>query len=237
MSLDVTGAARAELAPTGKLRVGINYGNFVLAQKDVEAGQPRGIAPALARDIAARLNVPVDFVTFETAGRMADAVGSGAWDIAFLANEPERASEILFTAPYLEVEAGYLVPPGSPIQNVAEVDSPGIRIGIATKSAYDLFLTRTLRHAMLFRAIGMAGSYELFVSDRLDVLAGIKPWLAKMVEKIPGSRVLDGRFMAVQQCIGTPRGRDAGVQFLNQFVEEAIPRLTKAGNKKVASRL
>jgi polar amino acid transport system substrate-binding protein len=218
MSLDVTSAARAELAPTGRLRAGINYGNFVLAAKDGETGQPQGIAPALARDIATRLNVPLDFVTFETAGRMADAVKTGTWDIAFLANEPERASEILFTAPYLEVEAGYLVAPGSAIQDVAEVDSPGIRIGIATKSAYDLFLTRTLRHAMLFRAIGMAGSYELFVSDRLDVLAGIKPWLAKMVEKIPASRVLDGRFMAVQQCIGTPQGRDAGVQFLNQFV-------------------
>ena len=125
-----------------------------------------------------------------------------------------------FHSPYLEVEAGYLVPAGSPIQDVAEVDSPGIRIGIATKSAYDLFLTRTLRHAMLFRATGMAGSYELFVNDGLDVLAGIKPWLAMMVEKIPGSRVLDGRFMAVQQCIGTPRGRAAGAKFLNEFVED-----------------
>lgn len=221
---DVTPAVRADLAPTGKLRAGINYGNFVLAAKDPGTGEPRGIAPELAREIAARLDVSVEFVTFETAGHMADAVKTGAWDIAFLANEPERASEILFTPPYLEIEAGYLVPPGSPIQDVAEVDSPGIRIGIATKSAYDLFLTRALRHAMLLRATGMAGSYALFVNDRLDALAGIKPWLAMMVEKIPGSRMLDGRFMAVQQCIGTPRGRDAGARFLNEFVEETRRR-------------
>jgi polar amino acid transport system substrate-binding protein len=220
MPLDVTPAVRAELAPTGKLRAGINYGNFVLATKDPVTGEPRGIAVQLAREIGSRLEVPVELISFETAGRMADAVKTGAWDIAFLANEPERANEILFTPPYLEVEAGYLVPPGSHIQNIADLDYPGVRIGIATKSAYDLFLTRTLRNAMLFRAQGMQGSYDLFVSDRLDALAGIKPWLAMMVEKLSGSRVLDGCFMAVQQCIGTPRGRDAGAQFLAAFVGE-----------------
>jgi polar amino acid transport system substrate-binding protein len=218
MPLNVTPPVRADLAPTGKLRVGINYGNFVLATKDPATGEPQGIAVQLAREIGSRLEVPVELVSFETAGRMADAVKTGAWDIAFLANEPERANEILFTPPYLEVEAGYLVPPGSHIQNIVDVDSPGVRIGIATKSAYDLFLTRTLRNAMLFRAQGMQGSYDLFISDRLDALAGIKPWLTMMVEKLPGSRVLEGRFMAVQQCIGTPRGRDAGARFLAAFV-------------------
>src|SRR5262249_22497314 len=219
MSLNVTPAVRVDLAPTGQLREGINYGNFVLATKDPVTGEPQGIAVQFAREIGAVLDVPVELVSFETAGRMADAVKTGAWDIAFLANEPERANEILFTAPYLEIEAGYLVPPGSQIENIADVDHPGVRIVIATKSAYDLFLTRTLRHAKLFRAQGMPGSYDLFVSDRLDALAGIKPWLAMVVEKLPGSRVLDGRFMAVQQCIGTPRGREAGARFLGEFVE------------------
>jgi polar amino acid transport system substrate-binding protein len=224
MPLNVTPAIRQDLAPTGKLRVGINYGNFVLATKDPATGEPQGIAVKLAREIGTRLDVPVELVSFETAGRMADAVKTGAWDIAFLANEPERANEILFTAPYLEVEAGYLVPPGSPIQNIDEVDRPGVKIAIATKSAYDLFLTRTLHDAMLFRAQGMNGSYELFVSDQLDVLAGIKPWLAMIVDKLPGARILDGRFMAVQQCIGTPRGRDAGARFLEAFVGEVRSR-------------
>src|SRR5689334_9978708 len=197
MSQEVKPAVLADLAPTGKLRAGINYGNFVLATRDPVTGEARGIAVELGREIGALLNVPVELVSFETAGRMADAVKTGAWDIAFLANEPERANEILFTAPYLEVEAGYLVPPGSPIQNIDEVDRPGVKIAIATKSAYDLFLTRTLHDAMLFRAQGMNGSYELFVSGQLDVLAGIKPWLAMIVDKLPGARILDGRFMAV----------------------------------------
>jgi len=224
MPLNVTPAILEDLAPTGKLRVGINYGNFVLATKDPVTGEPQGIAVKLAREIGTRLDVPVELVSFETAGRMADAVKTGAWDIAFLANEPERANEILFTAPYVEVEAGYLVPAGSPIQNIADLDRPGVKIAIATKSAYDLFLTRTLDHATLFRAQGMSGSYDLFISDRLDVLAGIKPWLAMIVEKLPGSRILDGRFMAVQQCIGTPRGREAGARFLGEFVEEVRSR-------------
>jgi polar amino acid transport system substrate-binding protein len=219
MASEVDARVLADLAPAGKLRAGINYSNFVLATKDPAAGEPRGIAPDLARRIAQRLKVPIEFVTFETAGRMADAVTTGAWDIAFLANEPERANDILFTPPYLEIEAGYLVPDGSAIRDFAEVDRPGIRIAIALKSAYDLFLCRTLRHAVLVRAHGMPSSYDVFLSERLDVLAGIKPWLSLMAGKLPGSRILDGHFMAVQQCIGTPRGREAGARFLGEFVQ------------------
>ncbi len=210
---------RAELAPSGKLRAGINYSNFVLAKKDPSTGQPSGIAPDLAREIAASLDVPVEFVIFETAGRMADAVKAGAWDIAFLANEPERANEIAFSPPYLEIEAGYLVPCGSGIQSIAEVDREGIRIAIADKSAYDLFLTRNLKHAVLVRAQGMGASYELFLAEKLDALAGIKPFLTMSAEKLSGSRLLDGRFMAVQQCIGTPKAREAGAAFLRDFVD------------------
>ena len=209
----------ADLASAGKLRAGINYSNFVLATKDPATGEPRGIAPDLARKIAASLNVPIEFVIFETAGRMADAVKIGAWDIAFLANEPERANEISFTPPYLEIEAGYLVPPESRIQTIEDIDRAGIRIAIATKSAYDLFLSRTLQNAALVRAQGMPASYDLFVSEKLDVLAGIKPWLSMVVEKLPGSRILDGQFMSVQQCIGTPRGREAAARFLTEFIK------------------
>jgi polar amino acid transport system substrate-binding protein len=212
---------RKDLAPSGKLRAGINYSNFLLATKDPAGGEPRGIAPDLAREIGRRLGVPVEFVTFEAAGKMADAVTGGMWDIAFLANEPERAGEIAFTAPYLAIGAGYLVPAGSMIQSMEEVDRPGVRVAVASKSAYDLFLSRTLRSATLVRAQGgMAGSLELFLAQNLDVLAGIKPWLATTAERLPGSRVLDGEFTTVQQCIGTPRGREAGLRFLIEFVEE-----------------
>ena len=220
MGLQIGPEVLADLAPTGKLRAGINYSNFVLATKDPVSGEPRGVAPDLARQIAQRLKVAIDFVTFETAGKMADAVTTGIWDIAFLANEPERANEILFTPPYLEIEAGYLVPPGSAIRDFPDVDRSGTRIAIAVKSAYDLFLSRTLQHAALVRAQGMPASFELFLKQKLDVLAGIKPWLSMMVEKLPGSRILDGHFMTVQQCIGTPRGREAGARFLREFVVE-----------------
>jgi polar amino acid transport system substrate-binding protein len=218
MTLGIDAAVLADLAPAGRLRAGINFSNFVLAARDPKSGEPCGIAPDLARQIAQRLNVAIEFVTFETAGKMAAAVSAGAWDIAFLANEPERASEILFTPPYLEIEAGYLVPPGSAIRDFGEVDRSGVRIAIALKSAYDLFLSRSLRHATLVRAQGMPASYELFLAQKLEVLAGIKPWLSMMVEKLPGSLMLDAHFMTVQQCIGTPKGRETGAKFLKEFV-------------------
>jgi polar amino acid transport system substrate-binding protein len=220
MGLQIGPEVFADLTPTGKLRAGINYSNFVLATQDPASGEPRGVAPDLARQIAQRLNVAIEFVAFETAGKMADAVATGVWDIAFLANEPERANEILFTPPYLEIDAGYLVPAGSTIRGFSDVDRSGVRIAIAVKSAYDLFLSRTLQHAALVRAQGMPASYQLFLAQKLDVLAGIKPWLSLMVEKLPGSRILDGHFMTVQQCIGTPRGREAGARFLREFVRE-----------------
>jgi polar amino acid transport system substrate-binding protein len=210
----------SDLAPTGKLRAGINYSNFLLAGKDPLTGEPSGIAVELAREVARRVGVPVEFITFETAGLMADAVKANAWDIAFLANEPERANEIAFTAPYLEIEAGYLVPAGSAIRSVAEVDRDGIRIAIADKSAYDLFLSRTLEHATLVRAHRMGGSYEVFVAEKLDVLAGIKPWLVTIAERLPGARILDEPFMTVQQCIGIPRGRESGAAYLREFAED-----------------
>jgi len=211
---------RSGLAPRGKLRAGINYSNFLLAAKDTATGEPRGIAVELSREIARRLGVSVEFVTFEAAGRMADAVTTGDWDIAFLGNEPERASQIFFTPPYLEVDAGYLAPAGSRIQSITDADREGLRIAIAEKSAYDLFLSRSLRHAKLVRAKGMDASYDLFATERPDLLAGIKPWLVMVAEKMPGSRVLPGRFMAVQQCIGTPRGRESGAKYLCEFVED-----------------
>jgi polar amino acid transport system substrate-binding protein len=209
-----------DLTPTGRLRAGVNYSNFVLATKDPVSGEPRGVAPELAREIGRRLGVPVEFVTFETAGKMADAVKTGAWDIAFLANEPERANEISFTEPYLEIEAGYLAPAGSSIRSMQDVDREGIRIAIADKSAYHLFLSRNLKHAKLLTAVGMAASLDLFVAEKLDVLAGIKPWLAGVEQKLPGSRILDGWFMTVQQCIGTPKSNESLAMYLREFAED-----------------
>ncbi len=220
MTDDELSMVRTELGPGGKLRAGVNYSNFVLVKKDPISGAPCGIAVDLAHEIARRLDIPVGFVPFETAGRMADAVTSGAWDIAFLANEPERANEIVFTPAYVEIEAGYLVPPGSSIRSISEVDREGMRVAVGDKSAYDLFLSRTLERATVIRAPGMNASYDLFVAEKLNALAGIKPWLVMMAERMTGSRLLDGHFMTVQQSIGIPRGRETAAKYLREFVED-----------------
>ena len=160
-------------------------------------------------------------VAFETAGKLADAVKAGAWDVAFLGKEPTRANEIAFSEAYLEIEAGYLVPAGSPIRTIEDVDHEGVRVAVSAKSAYDLYLTRNLQRAKLFRAPTVDASYELFVSDKLDALAGLKPRLVMDAEKLPGSRVLEGRFSAVKQSIGTPQGRPSGAKYLREFTEDA----------------
>ena len=217
MKPEVPAAVRSELAPTGKLRVGINYGNFLLVNKD----RASGIAVDLGREIGRRLGVPVELVTYETAGKLADGVKTGAWDVAFLGAEPQRANEIAFTAAYLEIPATYLVPAGSRIRAIEEVDREGVRIAVAQKSAYDLYLSRNLKHAQLLRAEGIQGSYDLFIAQKLEVLSGLKPRMVTDAEKLPGSRVLDGQFTAVQQAIGTPKGREAGARFLREFAEDA----------------
>ena len=164
MALETSPATHAELAPTGTLRVGINHGNFLLVTSGSSAADPRGVAPDLARELGRRLAVPVAFVRFETAGAMADAVRTGVWDVAFLGAEPQRAGEIAFTAAYLEIPATYLVPAGSPIRSIAEVDREGVRIAVAEKSAYELFLSRNVKHARLVLTKGLDGSFEAFVT-------------------------------------------------------------------------
>ena len=214
-------AARSELAPMGRLRVGINYGNFLLVTKDPAGGPPRGIVVDLAHELGKRLGVAVEFVGYDWAGTLADAAKSGAWDIGFLGAEPQRSGEIAFTAAYLEIPATYLVRAESPLRAIEDVDREGVRIAVAGKSAYDLYLTRTIERARLVRAEGIEGSYELFVRDGLEALSGLKPRLVMDAARLPGARVLEGRFTAIQQAIGTPRGRDAGAAYLREFAEEA----------------
>src|SRR5205809_2159020 len=217
----VSPAARSELAPTGKLRVGINVQNFLLVNKERSGGEYSGIAVDLGRELGKRLGVPVELVAFETAGKLADAVKTGAWDVAFLGSEPTRANEIAFSAAYLEIEAGYLVPAASPIRTIEDVDREGVRVAVNAKSAYDLYLTRNLQRANLLRAPTVDASYDPFVADKLDALAGLKPRLVMDAEKLPGSRVLEGRFSAVKQSIGTPQGRPSGAKYLREFTEDA----------------
>lgn len=220
MTQQVPAAVRSDLAPTGTLRVGLNYSNFLLVGKDPVSGAPRGVVVELAQELSRRVGVPVEFIGYDSPGKMADAAKTGAWDIAFLGAEPARATSIAFTAAYLEIDATYLVPAGSPLRRIADVDRDGVRIAVANKSAYELFLSRTVERAQLMRVDGVPASFDLFVAENLEALAGLRPRLVTEAEKLPGSRVLEGRFTAIQQAIGTPKGRDAGAQFLREFVED-----------------
>src|SRR5688500_5854208 len=212
---------KKELSPSGTLRVGLNYGNFLLVLKDAADGSPRGIAPDLGRELGKRLGVPVEFVKFKQAGQLADGVRDDKCDVGFLGAEPQRANEIAFTKAYLEIPVTFLVPAASKIKTIADVDRKGVRISVSARSAYDLYLSRTLKEAELVRVEGLDASYELFVRDKLEVLAGLKPRLVSDAEKLPGSRVLDGQVTGVQQAVGTSKSRAAGAQYLHDFVEDA----------------
>ena len=212
---------RSELVPTGTLRAGINTANFLLVTGRRDDGAPQGVAPDMASAVAERLGVEIAYVPYETPGQLADDATKGVWDIGLIGAEPARAEHIAFSAAYVEIEATYLVPADSRIQAIADVDRPGIRIAVAARSAYDLYLTRNIQHAELVRVAGLNASYDLFVNDGLDALAGLRPRLLSDVEKLPGARLLDGKFTAVQQAIGTPRDRENGAAFLRDFVEEA----------------
>jgi polar amino acid transport system substrate-binding protein len=210
-----------DFAPTGKLRAALNLGNSVLVQKDAN-GEVRGVTVDLARELAKRLGVPLEFTQFEAAGKVFEALKTGAWDIAFLAVEPVRAAEIDFTAPYVIIEGTYMVLKDSPLKAIADVDRPGVRIAVGRGSAYDLYLTRTLKNAQLVRAAtgGGRAMIDLFFAEKLEVAAGVKQPLVAYAKTDPNVRVMDGRFMEIQQAMGTPKGRTAAATYLRGFVEE-----------------
>lgn len=210
----------AELAPTGRLRAAINFGNTVLAQRDPGAGPPRGVSAELARALAGRLDLPIDYVTFDAAGKVFDAVKAGAWDIAFLAIDPVRAAGIDFTAPYVVIEGTYVVPANSVLRTVEDVDRDGVRVAVATGSAYDLHLTRALKHATLVRRPSGPEALDLFVAERLEAAGGVRQPIVAFANTHPGMRIIPGRFMAIEQAMGTPKGRPKGHAYLRGFVEE-----------------
>ena len=212
---------RAELAPTGVLRAGINLGNILLVTGRAANGDPEGVSPDMARLVADRLGVPLRLVPFASPGALGDAVDADQWDIGLIAEEPKRAETIAFSPPYVEIEATYLVPEGSAITGLDAVDRPGTRIAVSGRSAYDLYLGRTLRHAELVRGEGLPGAFALFRDGGADALAGLRPALLENAEEIPGSRVLDGRFTTVRQAIGVSHARPAAARFLADLVREA----------------
>ena len=217
MSPDVV----SQLAPTGVLRAGINMSNFLLVTGETAGGDPDGVSPDMAAAFAEKLGVPCKLVPFKSPGEVADAAGKNIWDIGNIGAEPQRAKVMDFTAAYVEIEATYMVPANSPIQSIEEVDREGVRIAHPPRSAYGLWLANNIKHATLVPAEGLGGAFDLFVNEGLDALAGLRPGLIKDIDKVPGARMLDGQFSAVQQAVGVNKGNDAAYAFLKEFVEEA----------------
>jgi polar amino acid transport system substrate-binding protein len=210
-----------DLVPTGKLRAAMNFGNPVLVQKGAN-GEPVGVTPELAAALAKRLGVPLEFVIYPSAGKTFDGAKENAWDIGFIAIEPARATEVDFTAPYLLIQGTYLVRKDAPFKTVADVDTPGRKIGVGLGSVYDLYLTRTLKSAVLIRNPngGAAGGIVPFLDQNLDAAAGVREPLDAYAKDHSDTRVLPDAFEEIRQAIGTPKGRTTGLAYLRQFVEE-----------------
>jgi polar amino acid transport system substrate-binding protein len=213
--------AKAELAPTGVLRAGINLSNFLLVTGRAADGNPEGVSPDMAHAIADKLGVPLQLIPFKSPGELADQAENNVWDIGNIGAEPQRAQKIFFTAAYCEIEATYMVPAGSPIKSIAEVDKKGVRIVVAARAAYCLWLENNIKNATLVQVTGAEATLKKFVDEKFDVMAGLRPGLIKDIEKVPGARILDGQFSAVQQAVGTPKKNTAGAEFLSAFVEDA----------------
>jgi polar amino acid transport system substrate-binding protein len=209
-----------EIAPTGKLRAAINLGNAVLAQKGADG--PKGVSVDLSRELARRLGVPIEITPFEAAGKVFEGIKAGSVDLAFIAIEPVRAAEIEFSSPYVLIEGGYMVAKDSPLKAIEDVDRAGIKIAVGLNSAYDLFLTRTIKNAQVVRAHTGGGEamIELFLKDKLDVVAGVKPVLVEYAKTNAAMRIIDGRFMVIQQSMGLPKGRTTAARYVRTFVED-----------------
>jgi polar amino acid transport system substrate-binding protein len=208
-----------DLAPTGKLRAAINYGNAVLAGRDAER-RPKGVSVDIARELASRLGVPIEFVEFDAAGKVVAAAKDDVWDVAFVALDPKRAQEMEQSPPYVMIEGAYVVRDGSPIRSNAEVDRAGHRIVVAKGSAYDLYLARTLKQAKLVHAPTTPQVVSFFLGGDYEVAASVKQQLEIDTKKQPGLRVLPGRFMVINQAMASRRGKQAGAQYVRAFIEE-----------------
>ena len=215
-------AARSELAPVGKLRVGLILSNQVLVTKDPQTGELRGVTVVLGQSLAKRLGVPFEPVGYPNPAALVQSFGRNEWDIAFLAFDPARARDVEFSPPYMLVDNTYLVPTGSKLQSVETADQRGVRIAVPERSAPDLFLSRTLKAAEIVRVPGGAdAAIEVLRSGRADAYAENAHMLSLYSDRLPGSRVLQGRYTVIQHAIATPKGRHAAAEVVKQFVEQS----------------
>lgn len=209
-----------DLAPGGKIRAAINVGNIVLAKRGENGAEPTGITVDLARELGKRLNVPVELISFDLAGKVSAVANKDVWDICFLAIEPARAAEVEFTAPYVLIEGTYMVAKDSALKTIADVDAAGLRIGVNTGAAYDLFLTRSLKNATLVRAGDGESMFDLFEAGKVDAAAGVRQPLDIYARSHPNVRVMPDRFMEIRQAMAAGKGKFAGQRYLATFIEE-----------------
>lgn len=232
-----TPEARLALAPTGKLRVGLQLGSPHNAVRDPVSGEMRGVGFDLGTELAQRLGVPMEPVTYPSVGALLDGGKSGAWDVAFVGFSPARAKEWDFTALHMQMEFGYLVPGGSSISSMDEVDRPGIRVAVQEKSQPDLFVSRTLKNASVVRGSSLASTLEILKSGKADAIFSIKPSLFEASSQLPGSRVLDGTPGLDPHAMVMPKGRDSGLAYARRFIEDAKSGGTvKAAIERVGMR-
>jgi polar amino acid transport system substrate-binding protein len=215
-----TAAQRSSLAPTGKLRVGLIQGAPANALRDPATGEMKGVGFDLGRELARRMGVAFEPVPYPSIGAVLEGAKAGEWDVSFNGMTPDRAQYLDFTGPHLEIEFGYLVPAGSAIAAVEDVDRSGTRVAVPQNGAADVLLSRTLRNAVVVRGAGLPGALDLVRSGRAQVLATNKPNLFEMARQLPGSRVLDGGPGVERQAMLIPKGREAGLAYARRFVED-----------------
>jgi polar amino acid transport system substrate-binding protein len=232
-----TPEARNALAPTGKLRVGFISGSPIHATKDAASGEFKGVAVDLGKELARRIGVPFEPVAYSSVPALIGGAKTGEWDVATMGINAERALVADFTAPYMEVEFSYLVPQGSPISTLSDVDRPGVRIGVVEKSSPDAYLTGTIRSATLVRAPTVADMVESLRAGGADALFGTKAGMLSQAEKLAGARVLEGRSGGEETGMAIPKGRDLSAAYVRTFVESAKSEgLVKAAIEGAALR-
>ena len=211
-----------QLAPKGYLRAAINLSNFLLVTGKESNGDPQGVSPDMAKALANELNVDIKLITFNRPGELADAMSEDAWDIGNIANEPERAKSITFSLPYTTIESTFLIRNGLNINSLQDVDKKGIKIAVAERSAYDLWLTENIKNADLIRAKSIDESFLVFQANKYEVLAGLRPKLIDDIKKTTDCYLLDEPFTFINQCIGSKPGNLEAKNFINNFVKKNI---------------
>ena len=238
--MTVSSAVKHQLAPSGILRAGINLSNFLLVSGSAPDGDPKGISPDIARRVANALDLPLEFVTFERPGELADAAGKNIWDIGNIAFEVDRAHAIDFSDPYVLIEANFLVRDSTNFHTNSDIDRRGISIGVSERSAYDLWLSDNFKSAKIVRAPSIQASHALFWDKKVDVLASLKPKLIEEIDNREGVRLIEKPFTAVKQSIGLPKGSQNSVAYINQVIRSSIQEgwlLDRLNYHGMASRL